>query len=352
MKNGSVISIPLLIFGLCSLGVPVLAGEVAESLPLADIKECLGQPGDDECLDRIFREALKTKSTAELLKRIQQYQDSDPALRLSCHPVVHAIGRETFRLKGNVHDSFAACDQTCHSGCYHGAVERFLRGDGPQPAHAGHVSQGELTRKAATACDAKAPLRIYFQCLHGLGHAFMYFTRYQLDRSLTICDDLPDDWSRESCYGGVFMENVFSSTPSRRKISPSDYHYPCSRVDAKYRGACYLMQTWRMEEMGLSTERLFDECAKAGSFEIPCVQSIGRDLSNAVRSGASRKVAEKCERGQGESRLACIRGVVYALIDHTWDSSYALPFCAALRGEDIAYCNKASGDYLAMFVEK
>jgi len=320
----------------------------ADSPTSAAIKECLGKTGNNDCLELLFRAGLETRSPAELLKLVEEYGDDDAKLRLSCHPIVHALGREIFRLKGNVHDAFLACDQTCHSGCYHGAVERFLRGDGAQLAR--HVSQSEIVGKAAAACDRKAPLRIYFQCLHGLGHAVMYITENRIDQSLEACDSLPDDWSRDSCYGGVFMENLFSSNPEKRDVSTVDYHHPCGKVAARYRGACYLMQTWRMEEMGLAKERLFEECRKAGPFETPCAQSIGRDLSNIAHGEDSRPAAEQCERAEGEPRRACIRGVVYALIDNTWDARYAAPFCSALREEDIVYCNRESKEYLEMIV--
>ena len=93
----------------------------------AALKECLNKTDQTgKCLDGLFREFLQTHSTAEALELLRRYEDPYSELRLSCHPVVHAIGRETFRVKGTIHDSFAACDQTCHSGCYHGAVERFL----------------------------------------------------------------------------------------------------------------------------------------------------------------------------------------------------------------------------------
>ncbi|HEY2987529.1 MAG TPA: hypothetical protein VGL11_07370 [Candidatus Binatia bacterium] len=349
MKS-SFASVGLITVALLSTAPRIYAAEPADTPLPAALKECLGKKTEsNECLELLFREALQAKAPAQLLGLVQKYEDSDPALKLSCHPVVHALGREIFRIKGNIHDSFLACDQTCHSGCYHGAVERFLRGD----AQGGrHVTQSEIMSKAAAACDAKAPQRVYFQCLHGLGHALMYFTENQLDKSLQGCDSLPDGWSRESCYGGVFMENVFSSNPEIRNVSATDYHHPCNQIDAKYRGACYLMQTWRMEEMGLTTERLFEECAKAGPFATQCALSIGRDLSNIARGGANRPAAEKCERGQGESRRACIRGVVYALIDNTWDNSYAAPFCSALRDEDVTYCNLESSYYLKTFVGK
>ena len=193
---------------------------------------------------------------------MQRFEAEDPEFRRDCHPVVHAIGRETYRLKGNIHDSFSACDQTCHSGCYHGSVERFLRGDNIYAQIDKHPSTAELKQKAAVACDPNIALRLRFQCLHGLGHALLFFSRYQLAQSLGVCDVLPDSWSQSSCYGGVFMENVFNATPETRDLSPTDYHYPCNQLAAKYRGECYVMQTSRMTEMGLSTDQVFQECGK------------------------------------------------------------------------------------------
>jgi hypothetical protein len=315
--------------------------------PLADLKECLAKPGNDDCLESLFRAALEKRSPAELLQSIQRYEEEDSGLRLACHPVVHALGREIFRIKGNIHDAFLACDQTCHSGCYHGAVERFLRGDSKAPAR--HVTQSEILKKVPTACDAKAPRRLYFQCLHGLGHALMYFTENSLDDSLQGCDALSDRWSRESCYGGVFMENIVSTLPDKRIVSETDAHYPCNRVAAKYRGECYSMQTSRMLEMGLTTDQQFEECARADTFADDCTQSIGRDLSNLSRGGQSLDAAGQCERAEGEARRACIRGVVYALIDNTWDLTYATPFCAALR-EEGAYCRESGEGYLKAFI--
>lgn len=207
---------------------------------------------------------------------IERFEAEDSELRRDCHPVVHAIGRETYRIKGNIHDSFLACDQTCHSGCYHGSVERFLRGDDIYAQIDKHPSTAELKQKASIACDPKVPYRYRFQCLHGLGHALMFFSRYQLSQSLTVCDVLPEDWSRNSCYGGVFMENVFNATRESRDLSPTDYHYPCNKLNAKYRSECYVMQTSRMTEMGLSTEAIFKECAQYLSQPARCVELAAR----------------------------------------------------------------------------
>lgn len=326
----------------------------ASSLPAAQaIKSCLNNIRGAECLDQLFGEALKQHSTLELMQLIQRLENEDPEIRRDCHPVVHAIGRETYRIKGNIHDSFAACDQTCHSGCYHGSVERFLRGEKLYAEVGRHPSTAELKQKAALACDPKLPVRLRFQCLHGLGHALMFFSRYQLLPSLQACDALPEDWSRSSCYGGVFMENVFNATPESRDLSPIDYHYPCNKLAHQYRSECYVMQTSRMTELGLATERIFEECDRAGEYRRQCMLSVGRDLSNDVRLGNSREIAQKCQRVSGDSRLACMQGVVYALIDNTWDGRYALPFCATFtQPNDQNSCVRLSVEYLTDTFEK
>ena len=48
-----------------------------------------------------------------------------------------------------------------------------------------------------------------------------------------------------------------------------------------------------------------------------------------------------------------VRGVVYALIDNTWDGRYAWPFCAALAQEnDQSRCLQESIQYLKTTFEK
>ena len=108
-----------------------------------------------------------------------------------------------------------------------------------------------------------------------------------------------------------------------------------------------------MTEMGLSAERILEECDKAGEYRMPCAQSLGRDLSNESRLGQTQAAAKKCEIATGDTRLACARGVVYALIDNTWDGRYALPFCAALSNSaDQDTCFKESAEYLRGYFEK
>ncbi|MBI3304827.1 hypothetical protein HYZ80_00665 [Candidatus Parcubacteria bacterium] len=255
--------------GQLSSGSLAPASAASVALSRATLLHCLRAAADrDACLGEVFHAFLKQHSTVEALAILKSHIDTDGGLRLACHPIAHAIGRETFRIQGTVQAAFAACNQTCHSGCYHGATERFLRG-------------------------------------------------------------------------------VAAAEPERRDVSPTDLHYPCSKLRAKYRPDCYVMQTSRMSELGLDTAYLFMECRKAGEYAQACMQSIGRDLSNDARIKDPKFVAQRCAIGTGEEQRACIRGVVYALADNTWDGRYAFPFCEAVSAAaDRAHCFSVAASYL------
>jgi len=89
-----------------SAGSSAPAQEIKQSLaPTAllpsgqAIKSCMGRKDGAECLDNLFREALRTNSTLDALQSIQRLEKDDPDIRRDCHPIVHAIGRETYRIK-------------------------------------------------------------------------------------------------------------------------------------------------------------------------------------------------------------------------------------------------------------
>ena len=325
------------------LATPAIAAAPAADIPTPEqLRACVVETTPHQCLDDLFRRYLTGHTTQQALRLLDRYQAEDGGVRNACHLVVHAIGRETFRIRKSVHASFQVCDGTCHSGCYHGVVERFIGG-----VEGGHVSQDDLRRRAADVCPGPPGTYLHFQCVHGLGHGLLYFSGYRLDEALSICDSLPTEKEQRSCYGGVFMENLGAASPQKRDVHPTDYHYPCSRLGPRYRGDCYLMQTSRMIDMGLFTGRLFEECAKAGRYRRQCMTSIGRDLANHARVDGPEWVASQCQWHPASDRRACIRGLVVALIDNTWDMRYALPLCAVLKsGEDRAYCLHLSARYV------
>ena len=58
---------------------------------------------------------------------------------------------------------------------------------------------------------------LLYQCVHGLGHGLMIYSRNDLPYSLRICDGLATAWDRNSCTGGVFMQNFL---PGPMELAP------------------------------------------------------------------------------------------------------------------------------------
>ena len=179
---------------------------------------------------------------------------------------------------------------------------------------------------------------------------------YNLFKSLSWCVHLKTSWDQSSCWGGAFMENITASDKSKRFLSKTDYHFPCSVVEERYKNDCYVMQTSRMFEMGLSANQVIEECKKAGSYRLRCMQSLGRDKSNDARAGSHAEVSKICISLNIESdKNSCVTGVSYALADNTWDGRYVFPFCESFEKDgDKEYCYKVSVNYLktSLVVEK
>lgn len=320
------------------------------------IAECFTQEDIKNCLDNfVAGYAIDAKTTKELLNAMEVARTQDAGIENECHNIAHAIGRYTFKKYNNIGDAFNACDQSCHSGCYHGVMERMFYSDNELSSKT-HLTYADIEDKIPNICAAKnfsdpSP-SVIFQCLHGVGHAIMFSLVYNLEDSLKACDLLPTEYDQTSCYGGVFMENVTAFDKKLRDLKSSDYLYPCNKVDTKYKHSCYLMQTSVMFEFGLTAVEIIDQCQKS---ELPgtCFISLGRDLSNYVRTDNIEYVRNTCESVTGEYAMSCINGTVYALIDNTWDGQFALKFCQTLqKNENKSSCYRSSLGYLKNVYQK
>lgn len=300
------------------------------------VADCRSAPDKEECFNERFRAYLVTEETGGALKELATLLERDTALAGPvCHSAAHAIGRETLRKAKTVPEAFALCDHTCFSGCYHGVVERFLRADEEDD---GHVSVKELESKVIAVCPANAPINLRIPCTHGLGHALMFFLEYDLPRALLLCDKLSARTDQLNCANGVFMENVDSGPENGVNLSVSDPHVPCRALEPRHQGACYAMQTTRMIKMGLSNQQIVKECEGSGHYE-SCIQSLGRDWSAEARLGGTAEVAARCvAMGPDSGKIACVEGVVGALVSYAQDGRYVYPFCAAVSPEGRQLC--------------
>lgn len=275
------------------------------------------------------------KETKALLAELEAARLEDDRFSTYCHPLAHAIGRWTYLDLGNIPDSFEVCDQTCAAGCFHGVMERLFFKEEAGDLGDVHVTYEEIRYLLPELCSPESLRDMdashVFQCLHGLGHALMYSFGYDLDQALLSCDVLAEDWDRQKCYGGVFMENAGAFDISLGNIDPEDPLYPCNAVNLPYQEACYLAQADVMSAMRFTSRQMMDACRQAGVFTEFCIQSVGRVHSVWVPVQEWERVLPLCEEYASGYEDACLYGVVGALINGTGDMREAYLYCNAVK---------------------
>ncbi|MBY0309969.1 cupredoxin domain-containing protein [Patescibacteria group bacterium] len=297
--------------------------EVAENtlnLPTVtrDTKEIFS---NDELL-KSYVQSFGPKATVEYLHELSaEFGD--------CHQSAHAAGHFAYELYGS--EAFQACSAQCHSGCYHGATEAYF----------GEHGTKDLAKNLGIICGSVSNPFFSHQCIHGVGHGLTAWTSYDVPEALRACDLLPS--GHESCYTGVFMENVVGGiakdeaknseeTAHVTQYLSQDPQFPCTVVDEKYKASCYIFQTSRMVQL---YDGDFSKVAKAclaapELYRAHCFQSMGRDVGGVNRGNPSRAIAECKHVPDGNFRSDCLVGAVQ---DSFWDSSghdVAINFCKLL----------------------
>lgn len=241
--------------------------------------------------------------------------DSDSGYSADCHRAAHLIGRLSYELFGP--SAFKDGNSSCHSGFYHGAMESFLRAEGTN----------NLGQKISDICNNFKTRFTHYECLHGVGHGVLAYTNYQLPEAIDVCRGLRDTFEKNSCFGGVFMENLVIARESRGStghktdwVKYDDYHFPCSLYldDPDVSLRCYLNQTsWMFAISRSDLDKVSQECLKAPEgMKNPCFISLGRDIAgNSLR--VPEKIKEGCDKvpKQNDYYQSCIIGGLGVILD-------------------------------------
>jgi hypothetical protein len=276
------------------------------------------------------------------------YAADDESARANCHPLTHIIGRTAAEGFTTVAEAYAEGDEFCWSGYYHGVMEAMLS----------KIAPDEVVNQINTICaDIRANRKFsfdHYNCVHGLGHGVMLISSHQLFDSLKSCDNLNDSWERESCYGGVFMENVMAEINpghSTKYIIADQPLYPCTAVQKRYKQQCYLMQTSQaLTSLNGDFEKVFDLCGGIeAQYRATCYQSLGRDASGRSVSDAAQ-TRQTCMLGKDyESRSNCFIGAVKDFISYHHSDVQAKEFCDSLEQRLQSICSNTAAEYYTTF---
>ena len=275
----------------------------------------------DDALLASYVEKYGPASTVALLSEYES-QVGD------CHERAHVMGRIAYEYFGA--PAFSLSGHECHSGGYHGATEAFFRDRGTANLHP----------DIEVICGGSPNDFFRHQCLHGIGHGLMAWTSYEIFDALQLCDLLGEIVAQQSCYSGIFMENVVGGLSGSMghftEYLSDDPHFPCNILEDKYVSPCYFYQSSRMVQLfGSDFQKVSTACAEAPQVaHRVCFQSMGRDVGGITRGDPERAIQLCAYSEDPENRLNCLVGAVQ---DSFWDAggaNDALAFCQLLIGQN------------------
>jgi len=315
-------------------------------------RDCSGASANDyACYQERYQGLVQGSGVEAAFTELKSEYDKNEFIKAQCHQITHVIGRAATDVYGDIPNTYSKGDNFCWSGYYHGAMEATVAKIGPD----------KILNEADTIC---APLGegdqkhsfYHYNCVHGLGHGFMGVQNNELFESLEVCDTMTDDWERESCYSGAFMENIMAkdnpSHPSK-ELRADEPLYPCTEVEKKYKPQCYLMQTsYALETLGNDFQKVFELCGTVESeFRPTCYQSLGRDASGITSSDVDRTNAN-CMLGEDyEARSNCVIGAAKDFISYYSRDTEAKELCDSFDADLRKVCLKTAEEYYVIFEE-
>jgi hypothetical protein len=308
--------------------------------------DCEGADDDRRaCFEQAFGNVAFRTGGKQALALMAERGAAEAEVSANCHRIAHTIGAAVLaREDGDAAAALADGDSTCWSGFYHGLLERALA-----PAR----SVGELTRLIRTLCDPQDkawPAFTHYQCLHGLGHGLMLRTGNALDSSLDLCTRLRDDWSRQSCDGGVFMESFSPSLdlepPPFDASKPLE---PCPSVAEQHKLYCYLQVADNLvRATGYAWPSVAAGCATEPSrrWRAICFQGYGRQASGN-NYGRPAAVARLCAVTGTQGEPECVYGAARDIASNAASGAPAAVFCRVVGRGLRARCFEGVGTILA-----
>lgn len=318
--------------------------------PAPQVAQCSGASAEDYgCYQERYQNLVLGSGVDAAFDELKSEYESNNFVQVQCHQMTHVIGRAAVDLLTNMSSAYGQGDNFCWSGYYHGVMEAIVA----------NIGADAVLEQAPDICSEFSQDQeqsfFHYNCVHGLGHGFMGILQNELFDSLDVCDTLGSSWEQNSCYSGVFMENVMAqSNPNNtsKYLKADQPLYPCTDVEDSYKEECYKMQTsYALQVQGGDFGQVFDLCGDVeGEFVPTCYQSLGRDASGRSVSDVDQ-TRSTCALGEDyEARSNCVIGAVKDFISYYSDDAQAEELCSTLDEADLRdVCLQTSEEYYEIF---
>ena len=285
---------------------------------------------------------------------IDVVQGESPA----CHDEGHDLGKTVFTRLRDMDRALRSCNDACNSGCMHGAVMEFLSANDPgpagvpaPPAAAQHVHDHGgvpdsidrmIRRNVPLICGTSAFTNMYLpgDCAHGVGHAMMFLTDYDIPKALDYCERFVTHPMRYYCATGAYMEYRSARVPAEAPVKGP--LHPCA--GNRYPAACFRYVFTNtvpaLYRGGGTLQQLAKTCESLPrKDELGCFHGIGNAHVSRIARGTDR-IAEICRWGDRDDQTACIEGAMERL--GKFSPAVAAERCQELTGWRREVCTAAA----------
>jgi methionine-rich copper-binding protein CopC len=281
--------------------------KVADSLfsVPANYRECVSGPSYNACVERWFMSQVSTEGVEKTLQTLNDASREDAGVRNNCHGTVHGIGREAYRVLGDIEKAYSLGSGTCGAGYYHGVLEGYSR-----------VSTDEdFIEKMPVICEKFTGAMREF-CDHGVGHAVILRTNGDAERGREFCEVLEFDKNRfVRCLSGLYMEWGLRY----RDAGQAANNDPKAMAGMPYPRVDYALDLCKkLETTGSSYEELF-VCYEGAFFGLQTKMFMGLDIM--------REAVTYCNSQEGLTSEACFGGFggeVYQWVGKEYEDGFVL----------------------------
>ena len=296
------------------------------------------------CYASAFKTIVDRQNPGVALDRLDALSKTDAYVLRTCHPLAHEIGHLAYAKYKSVTIAERYARETCWSGYHHGLMESYIS----------QFDDGQLRTRMNAICkqDASHPYSLaYYNCWHGLGHGLTIRFGQDVFHALRFCNYVRHSWERQSCYSGVFMQNIVANGSGMHRaidLKPSDPIYPCDAVSEQEKPSCYLMQTsYVLQVKHWDLPVAFAICDRVEARYVgTCYRSMGRDISGAALLAPARIVAQ-CDLGAAAHRWQCIAGAAANAVFDRHGRAMADALCRVVRAADRRACQTATAAAVA-----
>lgn len=218
----------------------------------------------------------------------------------TCHVLAHVIGEVAVSSLKKGGDILKECGTFCTSGCLNGAAHVY-------------ILTTQDVKDAEKFCNsADVDNKTKLACYHGVGHGITEYLRFNIEKGLSMCDNLRDQEGRRECGHAVLMDYIpmLSIVPS--PIPPDILRF-CLGLNAVYKDSCYEYAGALEYARSKNTTEAFSVCSKmiSGHSKDRCMtEIIGILLNTTPRSARPGLIADICNFPERQKTRTCFYSAV------------------------------------------